>query len=82
LLPFTLSLVALRHLSAFGAQLAVNLEPVYALLIAAIFLKERHELRPGFYAGVAIILGAALGHPLLSRTSAIPPHPDIVGTVE
>ena len=34
LLPFTLSLVALRHMSAFAAQLAVNLEPVYAIVLA------------------------------------------------
>ena len=31
LLPFALSLLALRHLSAFTTQLAVNLEPVYTL---------------------------------------------------
>src|SRR5690606_11992057 len=34
LLPFALSLVALRHMSAFAAQLAVNLEPVYAIVLA------------------------------------------------
>ena len=65
LLPFALSLVALRKLTAFQAQLAVNLEPVYAVALAALLLGEQRELGPSFYAGVAIILGAVLAHPWL-----------------
>jgi drug/metabolite transporter (DMT)-like permease len=67
LLPFTLSLVALRHMSAFSAQLAINLEPVYAILLAIVLLGEQRELSPQFYLGVAIILIAVVVHPLLSR---------------
>ena len=67
LLPFALSLLALRHMSAFGAQLAVNLEPVYAVVLAAILLNEQHELNPAFYLGVAIILVVTLVHPWISR---------------
>src|SRR5690606_16608952 len=58
LLPFALSLVALRHMSAFGAQLAVNLEPVYAILLAMLLFGEQHELDLRFYGGAAIILAA------------------------
>jgi drug/metabolite transporter (DMT)-like permease len=65
LLPFALSLVALRKLTAFQAQLAVNLEPVYAVALAALLLGEQRELGPSFYAGVAIILGAVLAQPWL-----------------
>src|SRR3546814_3812790 len=49
LLPFALSLVALRHLSAYSAQLAVNLEPVYAIALAVVMLGEQRELAPAFY---------------------------------
>lgn len=69
LLPFALSLVALRHLSAFGAQLAVNLEPVYAMLLAILLFGEQQELTPAFYLGVAIILAAVGLHPLLVRSA-------------
>ena len=62
LLPFTLSLVALRQLSAFSAQLAVSLEPVYAVVLAIVLLGEQRELGLAFYAGVAILLGAVLAH--------------------
>ncbi len=64
LLPFALSLVALRRLSAFQAQLAVNLEPVYAIVLAILLLGEQRELTPAFYAGVALVLAAVFAHPL------------------
>ena len=44
LLPFALSFVALRHISAFSAQLALNLEPVYAIVLAIVLLGEQREL--------------------------------------
>ncbi len=81
LLPFTLSLVALRHMSAFAAQLAVNLEPVYAIALAILLLGEQHQLTPQFYGGVAIILGAVLLYPLISRPQPLQ-HPEMLGTAE
>ena len=82
LLPFALSLVALRHMSAFAAQLAVNLEPVYAIVLAILLLGEQRELTLQFYLGVAIILAAVFIHPLLgtphrlgSRRCSGPPRP-------
>ena len=69
IVPFTLALVALRQLSAFATQLAVNLEPVYAILLATLLLGEHHDLGLRFYAGVAIILGAVLLHPYIIRGS-------------
>jgi len=82
LLPFTLSLVALRHLSAFQAQLAVNLEPVYAIVLAVLLLDEQRELTPWFYLGVAIILVAVFAHPLFNRKPRQSPAPEILGTSE
>ncbi|MFM1783041.1 MAG: hypothetical protein RIS14_794 [Pseudomonadota bacterium] len=67
LLPFIVSLHALRHISAFSTQLALNLEPVYAIVIAALWLREYQELTPQFYAGVAVILSAVFVQPLLLR---------------
>lgn len=68
LFPFALSLVALRHLSAFSAQLAVSLEPVYAVILAVLLLGEQRELGLQFYLGLAIILGSVFGHALIRRT--------------
>ncbi len=73
LLPFALALHALRHLSAFGAQLAVNLEPVYAIVLGIVLLHEQRELDGKFYLGVAIILAAIFIYPLVQRTPVIKP---------
>ncbi len=81
LLPFTLSLVALRHMSAFAAQLATNLEPVYAIVLAALLLGEQHELTPTFYLGAALILGVVFLHPLLEARGRVR-HAQIVGPAE
>ncbi|WP_133499831.1 DMT family transporter [Cognatilysobacter terrigena] len=81
LIPYALSLVALRHMSAFAAQLAVNLEPVYAIVLAILLLGEQRELSLAFYGGVAIILGAVLAYPLLHRLRRIE-HPEMLAASE
>lgn len=70
LLPYMLSLVALRRLSAFASALAVNLEPVYTIVLAMLFFGEHHELRLGFYAGAAVLVSVVFSHPLLVRPKA------------
>lgn len=65
LLPFSLNLIAMRHISAFGANLTINLEPVYGVTLAAIFFQEHQELNPWFYLGVGIILIAVFSHPFI-----------------
>ena len=75
LFPFALSLVALRHMSAFSAQLAVNLEPVYAIVLAMVLLGEQRELTLAFYAGVAILLVAVFAYPLMVRPRRVA-HPE------
>jgi drug/metabolite transporter (DMT)-like permease len=62
LIPFVVSLGTLRHLSAFTTQLAINLEPVYAILLAVLFLGEARELNALFFVGVLIVLAAVSGH--------------------
>ena len=81
LLPFALSLVALRHMSAFSAQLAVNLEPVYAIALAIVLLGEQRELTGQFYLGVAVILLAVLVHPLLGQRRPRH-HEEVLATAE
>ena len=81
LLPFALSLVALRHMSAFATQLAVNLEPVYAIVLAIVLLGEQHDLSAMFYLGVAIILAAVFAYPLLDKPRR-GRHPEMLATAE
>lgn len=70
LFPFWLSLIALKHLSAFSTQLAISLEPVYAIVLAILLLGEQRELGAAFYAGVAIILASVFAHTALKLRRA------------
>jgi len=74
LLPFALSLVALRELSAFTTALAVNMEPVYAVVLAILLLGEQRELSVSFYCGVVVIMAVVFSHPLLMRKRAGAPE--------
>jgi drug/metabolite transporter (DMT)-like permease len=67
LLPYALALVALRHLSAFDTTLAVNMEPVYAIVLAVVLLNEQRDLDPSFYFGVVLIIGIVFAHPWVRR---------------
>lgn len=64
-LAYALNLRALKHLSAFAANLALNMEPVYGIILAVILLQENKELSPDFYIGVVIIMVAVFGYPFL-----------------
>jgi len=67
LLPYYLTLKAMRYLSAFTANLIINLEPVYGVLLAALFFREDKEMNTAFYFGVLIILLAVFSHPFLRK---------------
>jgi len=55
----------MKRLTAFAVNLTVNLEPVYGILLAAVFFNEYEQLTVGFYIGAAIILFAVLTYPLM-----------------
>jgi drug/metabolite transporter (DMT)-like permease len=67
LLPYYLTLLAMRHITAFATNLTINLEPVYGVLLAAVFFHEHEDLNPQFYIGVIVILLAVFSHPFLKK---------------
>lgn len=66
-LPFILSVSALRHISAFSANLAFNLEPVYGVAFGIFIFNENKVLDIGFYIGLALVLFAVGLHPFLHK---------------
>ena len=59
-----------RDWTELGMASAVNMEPIYAILLAIVLLGEQRELGARFYAGGCIILGTVFAHPLLARRIA------------
>ncbi len=55
----------LRHLSAYTGNLAMNCEPIYGILAAAVLFGEHRQLHPGFYVGASTIFVANILHPVI-----------------
>lgn len=53
---YLLYIDVLKNLTPFTVSLAGNLEPVYGILLAIVFLGEAHELTVSFYSGMVLIL--------------------------
>lgn len=66
-LGYTLIMNALKVISTFKAMLAINLEPVYGMLMAAFFFQEHDELPRGFYLGAGLILMSVFVYPALLK---------------
>ena len=64
---FIITLKALEKVSAFDANLIINLEPVYGMILAALILQGHKEVGPLFYVGVALILLIVLSYPLVRK---------------
>ena len=64
-LAYVLNLKALKHISAFASNLAINMEPVYGILLAWIILNDQKELNPTFYLGILIIILVVFSYPLV-----------------
>jgi drug/metabolite transporter (DMT)-like permease len=60
----------LRYLSAYTGNLAINFEPVYGIIAAALLFGEHRQLHPGFFIGTGAILVANILHPLILRELA------------
>ncbi|MBI1221071.1 MAG: EamA family transporter [Bacteroidetes bacterium] len=64
---YVMALMALKEISAFNSSLALNLEPVYGILMAMAFFDEQKELGFQFYLGTGIILLSVFLYPVMKR---------------
>jgi drug/metabolite transporter (DMT)-like permease len=62
IIPFMISIYALRYISAFTSVFMLNLEPLYSIVLAILILNENQELGLQFYVGAGLILLAVTGH--------------------
>jgi len=62
--PYLASIELLKRLSVFTANLTVNLEPVYGMVLAALILKEHLILTTAFYIGASVIVVSVFFYPV------------------
>lgn len=63
---FSVSVELMKRLSAFSINLAVNLEPVYGIVLAVLIFGDSEKMTPQFYLGTGIILVSVLTYPALN----------------
>jgi len=64
---YVLALNSLKLLSAFTSNLTMNLEPVYAIVLAWLLLNENKELDANFYWGAVVIMAVVFSYPFLYK---------------
>ena len=64
---FVISVEVMKRLSPFTVSISVNLEPIYAILLALLIFGESEEMSYGFYIGAALILVTIFANAYLKR---------------
>jgi len=64
---FTAAIRLMQEMSAFFVVLHINLEPVYAIILAFFIFGESEQMSLGFYVGAAIIFAAVFLYPFLKK---------------
>lgn len=64
---FVVAVDVMKVLSAYTVVLAINMEPVYGILLAFFIFGQSEFMSAGFYLGTLVILAAVFLHPILLR---------------
>ena len=57
---FLIGVYVMRFIPAYTVNLSVNLEPIYAILLALLFFKDSELMGMNFYLGAVIVVGSIL----------------------
>ncbi len=68
---FIVSVKVMKYLSPYTVMLTINLEPIYAIILALIIFKEKEQMNKAFYFGAFIVLFVVLLNGLLKNSSKI-----------
>jgi drug/metabolite transporter (DMT)-like permease len=67
---FVVSVGVMKVVSAYTVSLAINMEPVYGIILASLIFQESEYMSGGFYAGTIIIIIAVFMFPVLNRRAS------------
>ena len=67
---FIASTSVMKVLTPFTTAIAINLEPVYAIILAVMFFGDEEVMGVEFYFGASLIIGAVIINTLLKREKA------------
>ena len=68
---FIVSVDVMKHLTPYTVMLTINLEPVYAIILALIIFGETEEMNSEFYLGACIVLFVVVLNGILKNMKSI-----------
>ena len=69
-MAFAITVEVMRVLSPFTVAMAINLEPVYAILLALAVFGQEEVMPPGFYGGASVLILSVFLDVMLKRRRA------------
>ena len=66
-LAYVAGVSVMKEFSAFRVALITNLEPVYGILLAVLFLHDSKKMTNGFWLGAAIVLSTIFLYPIAQK---------------
>jgi len=64
---FVVSVKIMKYLTPYTVMLTINLEPIYAIILALIIFGDKEKMSPQFYFGAVIIIATVLANGLLKN---------------
>jgi drug/metabolite transporter (DMT)-like permease len=64
---FYASVEVMKKITPFTTNLSVNLEPIYAIILALIFFGDQEKMSDGFYIGATIILSSIILNTIIKQ---------------
>ena len=68
---FIASVKVMKYLSPYTVMLTINLEPVYAIILALLIFGDKEKMNPEFYLGAGIVLGVVLINGIIKNKSIL-----------
>jgi drug/metabolite transporter (DMT)-like permease len=68
---FIASVKVMEYLSPYTVMLTINLEPVYAIMLALLIFGDKEKMNPEFYLGAGIVLGVVLINGIIKNKSIL-----------
>lgn len=68
---FIASVKVMKYLSPYTVMLTINLEPIYAIILALIIFGEKEKMNPAFYVGALIVFGVVLANGIIKNKTTI-----------
>lgn len=68
---FITSVKVMKYLSPYTVMLTINLEPIYAIILALFIFGEKEKMNPAFYFGALLVFGVVLANGIIKNRTAI-----------